>query len=59
MPSYARLDAMASYVVNRNLTLQLNLQNLTDKVYYNTAYPTHYANIAPGRAALLTANLSF
>jgi catecholate siderophore receptor len=59
VPSYARLDAMVSYVVNRNLTLQLNLQNLTDKVYYNTAYPTHYANIAPGRAAILTASLSF
>jgi catecholate siderophore receptor len=59
VPSFVRVDAMVGYVVNRNMTLQLNLQNLTDEVYYNTAYPSHYANIAPGRSALLSAHLSF
>jgi catecholate siderophore receptor len=59
VPSFVRVDAMVGYVVNRNLSLQLNLQNLTDEVYYNTAYPSHYANIAPGRSAMLTAHIAF
>jgi len=48
VPSYTRIDAMASYVIDKNMTLQLNLQNLNDKVYYNQAYTAHYASIAPG-----------
>ncbi|MGN1056368.1 MAG: TonB-dependent receptor, partial [Comamonas sp.] len=31
---YARYDAMASYQFNPNLALQVNVYNLTDKVYY-------------------------
>lgn len=56
VPGYTRLDAMASYVVNPHLTLQLNVQNLTDKYYFNEAYTTHYAAVAPGRSAVLTAD---
>lgn len=59
IPSYVRLDAMVGYQVSRNVNLQLNVQNLTDKVYYNTAYSSHYANIAPGRSVVLTGNFNF
>ncbi|RYF75835.1 MAG: TonB-dependent receptor [Comamonadaceae bacterium] len=59
VPGYTRVDAMVGYAVNKNVNLQLNVQNLTNKVYYNTAYSTHYANLAPGRQATLTANFSF
>jgi outer membrane receptor for monomeric catechols len=34
-PAYTRFDAMASYVVSRNVTLQLNIQNLTNKLYFD------------------------
>lgn len=59
VPDYWRYDAMAKYVVNSNLNLQLNLQNLTDERYYDQVFSTHYAHVAPGRTALFSTNLSF
>ncbi|WP_447592942.1 TonB-dependent receptor [Aquipseudomonas campi] len=57
--SYWRYDAMASYKLTRNVDLQLNVQNLTDEVYYDKAYSTHFANQAAGRTALLSTNVHF
>lgn len=59
VPSYWRYDAMAKYVVNKNLDLQLNLQNLTDERYYDQVYSSHYAHVAAGRTALLSTNFHF
>lgn len=59
VPAYTRFDAMASYIIDKNLTLQLNIQNLTDKVYFNQAYASHYASIAPGRSATLALNMKY
>lgn len=58
-PGYARFDAMASYALNQDVSLQLNLQNLTDKLYFDKVSSPHYAGVAPGRSATLTANLKF
>lgn len=33
-PAYAVIDAMASYKINENLTLQVNINNITDQKYY-------------------------
>ncbi|MEG1041373.1 MAG: TonB-dependent siderophore receptor [Pseudomonas sp.] len=57
--SYWRYDAMASYKLTKNVDLQLNVQNLTNEVYYDKAYGAHYANQAPGRTALLTTAVHF
>ncbi|MBN3726894.1 TonB-dependent receptor [Burkholderia sp. Ac-20379] len=54
-PGYARFDAAATYHVNKSIDLQLNVQNIFDKKYFNTAYPI-YASWAPGRSAMLTMN---
>ncbi|MFT4251415.1 MAG: TonB-dependent receptor [Caulobacter sp.] len=59
VPDYWRFDANASYQINANLMARLNIQNLTDEVYYTQAYPTHYATIAPGRSAVLSLNAKF
>lgn len=59
VPAYTRFDAMVSYAVNRHLSLQLNVQNLTNRYYFDKAYASHYASVAAGRAGLLTANFSF
>ncbi|MDM0074887.1 TonB-dependent receptor [Variovorax sp. J2P1-59] len=59
IPSYIKYDAMVSYVVNKNFSLQLNLNNLTDKYYFDKAYASHYATVAPGRSATLTGSFSF
>jgi catecholate siderophore receptor len=52
VPSYWRFDAMASYKVTRNSTLQLNLYNLTDAFYFAQYYQGH-AVPASGRSAIL------
>ncbi|SDP16885.1 TonB-dependent receptor [Pseudomonas jinjuensis] len=59
IPSYWRYDAMAKYVVSKNVDLQLNVQNLTDKRYFDQVYSTHLAHVAPGRTALLGVNFHF
>ncbi|GGL96285.1 iron transport outer membrane receptor [Pseudomonas asuensis] len=59
IPSYTRYDAMAAYRVTKNLDLQLNVQNLTDKRYFDQVYSTHMAHVAAGRTALLSANFHF
>jgi catecholate siderophore receptor len=58
-PGYTRFDAMASYALNKQISFQLNVQNLGDKVYFDKLSSPHYAGIAPGRSASLTANLKF
>ncbi|WP_225764410.1 TonB-dependent receptor [Stenotrophomonas sp. Marseille-Q4652] len=59
IPAYTRWDAMASYAVQDNISVQLNVQNLTDRVYFTKAYSSHYATIAPGRSATLSLNVAF
>lgn len=59
VPSYTRYDAMASYKLTKNVDLQLNVQNLTDKTYYDKAYGAHFANQAAGRTVLLSTNFHF
>ncbi|QSX33537.1 TonB-dependent siderophore receptor [Shewanella avicenniae] len=59
IPSYWRYDAVTSYRVNDMVTLRLNLQNLTDKRYFDKAYGAHFANIAAGRLAMLSADFRF
>ncbi|MFQ6372067.1 TonB-dependent receptor [Shewanella sp. YIC-542] len=59
VPAYWRFDLVSSFRVNEMLTLRLNVQNLTDKRYYDKAYAAHFANMAPGRQAILSAQFSF
>jgi catecholate siderophore receptor len=57
VPGYARLDAMMSYSFTRNIALQLNGYNLTNKVYYSGVRSAHYATMGAGR--LVTATMKF
>ncbi len=59
IPGYTRWDAMASYAFGERYSVQLNVQNLTDKLYFNKAYAAHFAGIAPGRSATLAFNVKF
>ena len=59
VPAYTRFDAMASYDVSKNISLQLNVQNLTDKFYFDKSVSNHYAQVAAGRSATLTANFRY
>ena len=37
-PGYVKADALLEYAVNQNNTVKLNVDNLFDKLYYNTLY---------------------
>jgi catecholate siderophore receptor len=53
VPAYWRFDAMASYRVTKNSTLQLNIYNITDEMYFAQYYQGH-AVPASGRYASLS-----
>ncbi len=59
VPGYWRFDAMASYDLTDNVELRLNVINLGNKLYFDKPYTSHFATVAAGRTALLTANVKF
>ncbi|WP_241127443.1 TonB-dependent receptor [Novosphingobium terrae] len=59
VPSYWRFDANASYKINDMLSLRVNALNLTNKLYYDQAYPTHYAHQAAGRTVIGTVSFKY
>ncbi|AIY39717.1 Ferrichrome-iron receptor [Collimonas arenae] len=59
LPSYWRYDAMASYKVSKHLDFRLNIQNLSNATIFDGSHVGVFANIAPGRSVLLTANFKY
>lgn len=59
IPSYWRFDATAAVDITPNVALRVNIQNLTNKRYYDRTYTTHFATIAPGRSAFATLSLKY
>ncbi|WCT73048.1 TonB-dependent receptor [Sphingomonas naphthae] len=59
VPGYWRFDANASYKISDALQLQVNVNNLTNKRYYDRAFTAHYANQAPGRTAIATLSVKY
>jgi catecholate siderophore receptor len=58
--AYWVFDTMASYAINKNIDLQLNINNIADKVYVAAINKSGY-RYTPGtpRAVSLTANVKF
>jgi catecholate siderophore receptor len=53
LPSYTRVDASAYYELNNGMRLQLNVENLTDTLYFPNAHSRHQATVgAPINARL-------
>lgn len=53
LPSYTRVDAAAYYDFSDNLRIQLNIENLSDELYFPTSHSTHQATVgAPANASL-------
>ena len=59
IPGYWRFDARAGWKINDQIDFAVNVQNLTNKTYFNQAYTAHYASIAPGRSAFATLNFKY
>jgi catecholate siderophore receptor len=58
VPGYWTFDAMAKYDISQKLSLQLNVNNIFDRYYYDALHPFHVVPGA-GRTALLTLNFSY
>jgi catecholate siderophore receptor len=63
IPGYVVFNAMSSYKLSKTVSLQLNLFNLANKLYYDSAYYTSAAenHVLPGagRTAKLTIRTAF
>ena len=63
VPAYAVFNAMASYALNPHFKLQLNLNNVTDKLYFTSVYyvgiAENHAVPAAGRTLIGTAGYRF
>ena len=58
VPSYWLASAMASYEVNRALTLRMNVNNLTGEMYVDRVGGGHYIPGA-GRSVVVSAEVGF
>ena len=59
IPGYWRFDATAAVDITDNVALRVNVQNLTNKRYYDRTYTTHFVTMAPGRSAFATLSLKY
>ncbi len=59
LPSYTRFDASAYYLVSDSLRLQLNVENLTDELYFPSSHSTHQVTVGAPLNARITANWRF
>ena len=59
IPGYWRFDATGAVDITDNIALRVNIQNLTNKRYYDRTYTTHFVSIAPGRSAFATLSLKY
>jgi len=59
LPSYTRVDAAAYYDISETMRVQLNIENLTDELYYPTSHSTHQATVAPPLNAKITLSGKF
>ena len=59
LPSYTRLDAAAYYEVSKKLRLQVNIENLTDELYFPNSHSTHQATVGEPINAMFTISGEF
>lgn len=59
LPGYYRVDAAAYYQVNDDLKLQLNVENLLDRDYFQNAHNNNSITVGSPTAARVTATYRF
>lgn len=63
VPSYVTFNEMVAYQLNSNLTLQANLNNVTNKLYFNSIYYSaideNHAVPGPGRTFIVSAKVRY
>ncbi len=59
IPAWWRFDARVAYAFTKGIDVSINVQNLTNTVYFTQANSAHYATIAPGRSAFATLTVRY
>ena len=59
LPSYTRVDAAAFYDLSNNTRIQLNVENLTDELYFPNAHSTHQATVGAPISARVSVTARF
>ena len=59
LPEYTRIDTGAYYQINDDLSIQMNLENLTDKLYFPHAHSSHQASVGEPRNLRLSIRKTF
>jgi len=61
IPGYTRVDLFGTIQLTRQFGIDINVLNITDKVYYDALYrsATPFTYIAPGRSLLIKADYHF
>lgn len=59
LPEYTRVDAGASYALSKNTSIQLNIENLTDELYFPHAHGDHQASVGAPINAMLSITSKF
>jgi catecholate siderophore receptor len=59
LPSFTRVDAGANYALTDNTTLGLNVENLTDELYFPHSHSTHQASVGAPINAMLSITSKF
>ena len=45
LPEYTRIDVGATYLLSENTRFQVNVENLTDELYFPHSHSTHQASV--------------
>ena len=59
LPAYTRVDAALYYMLSDDFRLQLNMENLTDKLYFPHSHSTHQVSVGRERNVRLSLTRSF
>ena len=59
LPSYTRIDAAVSYDLSNDTTIQLNIENAMDELYFPNAHSTHQVSVGAPINVRLAINTAF
>lgn len=59
LPDYTRLDASAYYHLTGDMTLRVNIENLTDELYFPHAHSTHQVSVGEPMNAQISLTRKF
>ena len=59
LPSYTRVDVSAFYQLAEDLTIQANIENLTDETYFPHSHSTHQASVGEEMNARVSIRRNF